>query len=441
MQHLLEQIANLGDQKIGDNKINSFLPYRKGAKEFDYDAVGCSVLSSLMGRQVKKSYSFEKYKEQCLGHLKDKLSDPGILVHLEKMYFADATIAKTAPEFMLLRAEGSGNSSTKHLTGLFHGFVGKQASPIEFDSGTNFIERIFLDILTSNLQEARPKNKEACYLPFIAENFQRDIAFLSSHPDYFLDQLANCIELYTFIYCSQLGLNIGNWTSGSSPTSKPLYFILDTEKASSERSHLASAGYRSLVEPMKNVFPILSMLEHFNNDGTVPKEPLWSFANTIKTASSDEQAAAKRSLTSFTERFREDRKLDRISNEPATAIESMQQLLRYAVKQFAEGTGRHRVQMQYMEVFDKEVAKNFIQARGRSGKVLIVNQDFILLLTNLAIQDRASVRFQELLGEFQSRGFYFDKSSQQALINFYERVGNVDRMSDSGDAVYVRNTI
>ena len=73
--------------------------------------------------------------------------------------------------------------------------------------------------------------------------------------------------------------------------------------------------------------------------------------------------------------------------------------------------------------------------------MLVVNQDFILLLTNLAIADRSSIRFQELLREFQSRGFYFDKSSQQALINFFERVGNVDRMSDSGDAVYVRNTI
>ncbi|TWU36490.1 hypothetical protein Q31b_47710 [Novipirellula aureliae] len=69
------------------------------------------------------------------------------------------------------------------------------------------------------------------------------------------------------------------------------------------------------------------------------------------------------------ERFREERKLAPTPDEPATAIESMKELLGYAVKQFAEGTGRHRVQMQYMEVFDKEVAKNFIQARGRSGKV------------------------------------------------------------------------
>ncbi|MFA0643989.1 DNA phosphorothioation-dependent restriction protein DptG, partial [Vibrio cyclitrophicus] len=31
--------------------------------------------------------------------------------------------------------------------------------------------------------------------------------------------------------------------------------------------------------------------------------------------------------------------------------------------------------------------------------------------------------------------------TEQELIKFYERIGNVERMSDSGDAVYVRKTI
>ena len=73
--------------------------------------------------------------------------------------------------------------------------------------------------------------------------------------------------------------------------------------------------------------------------------------------------------------------------------------------------------------------------------VLVINQDFLLLLTNIAIGDNRQLRFQELLGEFRQRGVYFDKQSEQALVAFYERVGNVERMSDSGDAVYVRSTI
>jgi DNA phosphorothioation-dependent restriction protein DptG len=70
-----------------------------------------------------------------------------------------------------------------------------------------------------------------------------------------------------------------------------------------------------------------------------------------------------------------------------------------------------------------------------------MNQDYLTLLTNLAIGENQRLRFSDLLKEFEARGVYFDKKTQQALIKFYERVGNVERMSDSGDAVYVRKTI
>ena len=441
MHPLIAQITNLPSQDIGTNKINSFLPYRKDAKEFDFDAVGCSVLSCLMGREIKRNYTFDRYKAECLKHLNEKLSDDSVLADIESMYFTHGTIAKTAPEFMLTRSQEKGNASTKHLISLFFGFCRGRSSKIEFDSGTNFIEKIFLDILNNNLQEASDEESDECYLPFVAENFYRDVVFLSRHPDYFLDQLSSCIELYTFIYCTQLGLNIRNWTDGERPESKPLYFILDTEKASSERSNLVSYGYQSVARPMAEVFPILSMLEYFNNDGKSPKAPLWSFANALWNASAQDQQLALAALSNFAEEFRKKRVLPALPHAPANAIEALQHVVGYGIKQFAEGTGRFRVQMQYMEVFDKRVAKNFIRARGRSGKVLVVNQDFVLLLTNLSIGDRKSLRFQELLAEFRSRGFWFDKNSQQALITFYERVGNVDRMSDSGDAVYVRNTI
>jgi DNA phosphorothioation-dependent restriction protein DptG len=441
MHPLIAQITNLPSQDIGTNKINSFLPYRKGAKEFDFDAVGCSVLSCLMGRELKRNYTFDKYKAECLKHLKEKLSDDSVLGAIEAMYFTHGTIAKTAPEFMLIRSQGKGNASTKHLISLFFGFCRGRSSQIKFDSGTNFIEKIFLGILNNNLQEGSYEDSDECYLPFVAESFYRDVTFLSKHPDYFLEQLSSCIELYTFIYCTQLGLNIRNWTDGEPPESKPLYFILDTEKASSERSNLVKFGYQSVARPMSEVFPILSMLEHFNNDVKFPKAPLWAFASSVRNASEQDQQTALAALSAFAEVFRKKRALPAFPRVPISAIEAMQQIVGYGIMQFAEGTGRFRVQTQYMEVFDKGVAKSFIQARGRAGKVLVVNQDFVLLLTNLSIGYRKSLRFQELLAEFRSRGFWFDKSSQQALISFYERVGNVDRMSDSGDAVYVRNTI
>ena len=95
----------------------------------------------------------------------------------------------------------------------------------------------------------------------------------------------------------------------------------------------------------------------------------------------------------------------------------------------------------YLKPFEQEVAKHFVQARGRLGKVLVINQDYLLMLTNVVIGDKGVMRLQEILNEFEQRGVYLDKQSQLSLIAFYERIGNIKRMSDSGDAVYVKSTV
>ena len=174
------------------------------------------------------------------------------------------------------------------------------------------------------------------------------MSFLGKHPEYFLEQLPNCIELYNFVYCSQLGLNIRNWTSGSTPESKPLYFILDTEKASSERMHVAKEGYRSLASPMADVFPILSMLEYFNSDPDQLKSPLWAYANAVNHANETDKARVIDSLLHFASRFREDRKLPAEQGAPKNPIDAIRLVMRFGVQQFAKpiNEGRHRVQQQ-----------------------------------------------------------------------------------------------
>ena len=72
---------------------------------------------------------------------------------------------------------------------------------------------------------------------------------------------------------------------------------------------------------------------------------------------------------------------------------------------------------------------------------MVLNQDQMLLLTNLTIGKEEKLRLHELRQGFEQRGFYLDNQSLQMLVSFYERMGNVERMSDSGDAVYVRKTL
>ena len=104
-------------------------------------------------------------------------------------------------------------------------------------------------------------------------------------------------------------------------------------------------------------------------------------------------------------------------------------------------SGHRNIQLYSGEYLCNLAASHFIQSRGRSGRVLVLNQDYIILLTNLVVGEKDKLRFHELITAFEQRGIFVDKQTEQELIKFYERIGNVERMSDSGDAVYVRKTI
>ena len=87
------------------------------------------------------------------------------------------------------------------------------------------------------------------------------------------------------------------------------------------------------------------------------------------------------------------------------------------------------------------ILKPFTQIRGSAGTVFVLTQEYLLLLTNLVIGERDKLRLYEVIKEFERRGIFFDKESRKALVGFYERLGNVEKMSDSGDAIYVKKTI
>ena len=70
-----------------------------------------------------------------------------------------------------------------------------------------------------------------------------------------------------------------------------------------------------------------------------------------------------------------------------------------------------------------------------------MQQDHLLLATNLCIGGDESVLFPELVRRFESRGIFWDQDSQVELVQFYRRVGNVKALSDTGEAVYVAKAI
>ncbi|WP_281647966.1 DNA phosphorothioation-dependent restriction protein DptG [Parendozoicomonas sp. Alg238-R29] len=446
--NLIEQLTTaLTDAKPDNrNTLNSYLPYRNKGNNFNYSYVAGHTLGLLIGKVLNNKFDQEAFENDCLKKVGDLLSDESFTEHLRKMYFTGDALSQAAPEFLLLTQQSNEKGASSHLFDIFESFLAANPASIKLQSNPNFIEEKFLEVLDENFADLTAEQKastQAPYLPFLARNFVKDLGFLSHKTDFLLQHLEQFIELYNFLYCSQLALNIRDWPNGE-PQSKPLFFILDTEKASQERTDIQHYGYQSLYRASAHVFPILSMLEQLNKnpDKTHQKQPLWKFADAIRKADTETETQLKDVIESFAQEFFESRGLTKTYEYSSGAIDSLRRLFHYAEDQFQVEKGdRKTVRKNYQKEFEKHVARHFVQLRGRTGRVLVMNQDYLLLLTNLVIGKERKLHFQKLLEGFRSRGVYFDKQSEQSLISFYDRVGNVDRLSDSGDAVYVRSTI
>lgn len=426
------------------NKLSNYWPIRNKGNNFDWDTVTGVVLSLALRRQVT-AYEFEQYREDCKQHFLNKLDEPNFWAVLERAYFASESLYDISPLFLLFKAKGrqsgrvDASASDLRLCKLFAGLLGNFFLEDPLDDRLNFVEQAMLSVLRERLQQGTAvKNDEQPYLPFLNKVFREDISFLAAYPQYLLQALPNTLRLYAFAYCTQLALNVTDWREGEEPQSKPLYFILDAEKASSERTSVKRSGYKLLASACERVFPMLSALEALQIPEKGPR-PLWKvYQDAIQY---HDQLKLLADINRYLQAFIENRGLQ--PREPASDItEAFEQLKDLALEQFRDAkTTRGGVNKKYVKELEEQLFGDFVQARGAAGRTLVLNQDQLLLLTNLTIGRADKLRLHELRKGFEQRGFYLDNQSLQMLVGFYERMGNVERMSDSGDAVYVRKTL
>ncbi|MGJ0192329.1 DNA phosphorothioation-dependent restriction protein DptG [Pantoea sp. RRHST58] len=432
--------------KVGNNQLDSYLPVRNKNNNIDWQIVTGLVLSYALKRKID-SYNIEQFREDCKAHLQTLIDEPSFWPVLERMYFSNQDIFRVSPLFLLFHAQfdgekiNAGSTADKRLGTLFANLMREFSLDYPIQDKLNFIEQQMLNKLNEKVKllGEGPFAEEQPYLPYMVTCFQSDMAFLADHPQYLLQELTNTLRLYAFSWCAQLALNLDNWRDGE-PQSKSLFFILDTEKASSERDQIKRFGYKWFASQSEKLFPILSALEVLQWGRGAKKRPLWQV---YQDALNDSEPTSQtlNDLNKYVQEFIADRQLT--ARERATNLdEAFQQLLSVAVEQFqGKKSERASVNRKYINELESQICTDFIQVRGRAGKVLVLNQDRLLLLTNLTVGKNKKLRLHELLRGFEQRGFYLDNQSTQMLVAFYERMGNVERMSDSGDAVYVRKTV
>jgi DNA phosphorothioation-dependent restriction protein DptG len=408
------------------------------SNEFDWDIVNRFFVGELFSISANDK-KLAQFQQRCKEHFLNKLSDPAMWKVVEEIYFSKRNIKNITPEMQIFSgswADDANPAPASRIVNVLMTMLGDLQLSISADVNLNFIEK---EIRNAFLAEFKPEKSAANkvaglpYLPPLAKVFSADLQYLLSKQHYFLAQLKHFLRFYLFIYSCQMALSINSWKDGEPQKLKDCYFILDNEKASKERSMLRDRGCKQVEKGIEFLFPVLAMNESLQDreQGIVP---LWALYQSIP-----EDQLSK--LVEYAGLFAENRVLS-LSEEPITNIEqALAALLDLSKRQFEKSETRSSAGNKYISFTKSALCSNFTRTRGSAGKVFVIDQEYLLLLTNLAIGGRSKLRLHELLVEFQKRGVFFDRESQGALVEFYERLGNVERLSDSGDAVYVKATI
>lgn len=431
------------DLKPTSNSMASFYPIstNENSNDFNWDQVTSLFLSELYGLVAEKKLNkfgddLKKFQVNFEQEFKDEVQDQHAWMMINDIYFLKNNIAKISPKLSIfsLSDDGQNLSAEKRIVSLLKTLFKKDFIYKNDVNNLNFIEQKIYESFESSFPSRMPDYEGLHpYLPQLSNIFAEDLIFLTSNSKYFLENIRFFLELYTFLYTAQLSIVINSWKEAHAPSIKDCYFILDTEKASRERASLQRSGYKLVEKGLDSIFPILALCESLQN-AEDQKFPLWKLVTLLK----DDDLEP---LENYYYKFAEDRNVE-INNTNFDNIQSALDALQHLFKaQFAKGETRASRNSNVVRAIKNIILKPFTQTRGSAGMVFVLTQEYLLLLTNLVIGQREKLRLYEVIKELELRGIFFDKESRKALVSFYERLGNVEKMSDSGDAIYVKKTI
>lgn len=307
-----------------------------------------------------------------------------------------------------------------------------------------------LDTLVENhLPELGPKDNNVSYIsliPMIREYFTKDFIFLLKDKNTDYNEIIRLISYYYFFYTSQVILNINRFGAGPSEI-LPVFFCTEWERTSTSRD-CYQRGWRQIDSKLKTMFSHAVLLEMLNQTSKEcdEKYDYYKLINEYSLSSDEEKEQIFSEIEKLKKQYTavyvepdgfEYKNNNYTKGDLGSLIKAFFDDI---MLQFAS-TLRNRVNDAYKNSFYMFCRNNYLQNRKKSGLMLILTEETLVLMTKVVIGDKKQIRLNTLFEEFHKRGIYMDKQTQESVVAFYEKLNLIEKKSDSGDAQYVKGIL
>lgn len=318
----------------------------------------------------------------------------------------------------------------------------KSLSEIDTPSG-NLLDKLVEECLP----ELKPKATETNYLalmPQIAECFTKDLIFLIKDSDSEFYDMIQLISYYYFFYTSQIILNLNRFCKSTMEIC-PVYFIMSWEKTSKTRE-CSTRGWHQIEGKLNSMFSHAVLLEMLNQTGQEKKYSYRDIFEEYENSSYEERNQIFSEIEKLKNQYRTiyaepDGFIYTENNYSYGDIESLICGFFDDIMLQFEKTARSRANEAYQNSFHLFCRNNFLQNRKKNGLMLALNEEQLVLMTKIIIGNKKQMRLNTLFEEFKIRGIFMDKLTQEAVVEFYEKLNLIEKKSDSGDAQYVKGIL
>ncbi|WP_339189520.1 DNA phosphorothioation-dependent restriction protein DptG [Paenibacillus sp. FSL H8-0282] len=436
-----------------------FLPYTTKFKETQYNFR--EVVGEFMRLVGRKKLPEAVDAEKLLSNVLDSISfgqanQRGEFKQMVKTLFLDENEQLYLFHPQMLYYINTVDNENKKLALFLYNVLWNQRDAWSVDVATENESDLMSTLLFRSLPELitanEIKNNYALMLPEVSKLFFQDFQWLSTKSDLFTQQVEKIISYYYFFYVTQFAIQSESLFNSVDQKIRPIYFTFEEEERLSKTRVSYEYGWKNLEKSIGKIFSHINLLKMLNFTSNEHKEENWNapfsyqqIATCIREMSGEEQVVLEEEIDLLTEEYKQKLSGDSkwmlmgtfTERYELSVLNKIDQLFRMIDHQFNQ-TSRSKPYNEYRQWFVHFCQKTFLKSRGRSGKMLILDTDYLLFLTKLMIKDESKIRLKRLFEKFEARGMIFDRDTQTAIVDYFEKLNLLEKKSDSGDAIYVK---
>lgn len=313
------------------------------------------------------------------------------------------------------------------------------------NSDTNVIHKLVFDALPQlqNINKQYDERYFGC-LPYVQNVFKEDFEYLLKNQELFGKNIKRLLEYYFMFYISQLAVKLNKFENGNKNTLEKIYMTLSWEVTSRTRQAY-EYGWKFVKEHVVNLFShalTLELMSHNNMDLKMDyikiKEEL---ANEDYVGGQIDELISEYKKRIVGVNFNQ-YKYDSSKDGIYVVSNKVRELFEIIDFQFSVNKKRNSAYRHYQTRFIDFVQTNFGKRRGGLGYNFNINEQDIILFTQIIIGIKGGrIRLVNLFTEFERRGLIFDRESTRKIVELFEKLNLLEKKSDSGDAQYVRSIL